>query len=257
METIILAVKPGEVSAGGTWGRPLAHLAYRMGDGPHLFRANSPVAPRGGLMVIEDTGFQGGGEAEPFCNEVLRECAARRFNGVVCRFMGKPRAILNQIALRLGEICPRRGLSLYVTESCADTGAGRVMISTALSGGTLRGRLEEAASRYGRERVCLWLERTAEDFLLPSPSGAGAPLTLEELNDRRKEQGASVFFSPELCAHYFTYMSGGKGHFVLFDDAGSMSRKLTQAGQMGISTAFLPYAANADLLAELLGEGGK
>ena len=257
METIILAVKPGEVSAGGTWGRTLAHLAYRMGEGPHLFRANSPVAPRGGLMVIEDTGFQGLGEAEPFCNEVLRECAARRFQGVVCRFLGKPRAILNQIVLHLGETCSRRGLSLYVTESCAGTGAGRVLISTALSGGTLRGRLEAAAERYGRERVCLWMERTAEDFLLPSPSGAGAPLTVEELNRRREERGASVFFSPELCAHYFTYMAGEKGHFVLFDDAGSMSRKLAQAGQLGISTAFLPYTANAALLGALLGESKK
>lgn len=257
METIILAVKPGEVSAGGTWGRPLAHLAYRMGEGPHLFRANSPVAPRGGLMVIEDTGFQGGGEADPFCNEVLRECAARRFQGVVCRFQGKPRPVLNQIVLQLGEVCARRGLSLYITEPYAGTGVGRVLISTAISGGTLRGRLETAAGQYGGDRVCLWVERTAEDFLLPSPSGAGAPLTMEELSRRREEQGASVFFSPELCAHYFTYMAGETGHFVLFDDAGSISRKLIQAGQLGISTAFLPYTANADLLRELLGEKGK
>lgn len=252
MENIILAAKPGEVSAAGAWGRPLAHLAYRMGEGPHLFRANSPMAPRGGLMVIEDSGFQGGGEAEPFCNEVLRECAARRFGGVVCRFLGKPRPILSQLTLRLGELCARRGLGFYVTEPYAGA-QGRVLISTALSGGTLRTRLEEAARQHGGDRVALWVERTAEDFLLPSPSGAGAPLTLEELECRRAEQGSTVFFSPELCAHYFTYMAGETGHFVLFDDAGSLSRKLALARQVGITTAFLPYTATADLLKELLG----
>lgn len=253
MENIILAVKPGEVSAGGSWGRPLAHLAYRMGEGPHLFRANSPMAPRGGLMVIEDSGFLGGGEAEPFCNEVLRECAARRFGGVVCRFLGKPRPVLHQIILRLGELCAKRGLGFYVTEPYGGTAQGKVLISTALSGGTLRTRLEEAARQYGGDRVALWMERVAEDFLLPSPSGAGAPLTREELERRREEQGSSVFFSPELCARYFTYMAGETGHFVLFDDAGSMSRKIVLARQVGITTAFLPYTATADWLKEILG----
>lgn len=253
MENVILAVKPGEVSAGGAWGRPLAHLAYRMGEGPHLFRANSPMAPRGGLMVIEDSGFTGGGEAEAFCNEVLRECAARRFGGVVCRFLGKPRPVLQQITLRLGELCAKRGLSFYMTEPYAAAAQGRVLISTAISGGTLRTRLEEAVKQHGRDRVALWMERVAEDFLLPSPSGAGAPLTREELERCREEQGSGVFFSSELCAHYFTYMAGETGHFVLFDDAASMSRKLALARQVGIATAFLPYTANADSLGELLG----
>lgn len=256
MENIILAVRPGEVSAAGGWGRSLAHLAYKMGEGPHLFRANSPVAPRGGLMVIDDSGFHGGGEVESFCNEVLRECAARRFGGVVCRFQAKSRPILGQITLHLGELCAKRGLGLYVTEPYA-AAAGRVLISTALSGGTLRTRLEEVVRQYGANRVALWIDRAAEDFLLPSPSGAGAPLTVEELKNRREEQGASVFFSPELCAHYFTYMAGETGHFVLFDDAGSISRKMALARELRISTAFLPYAATADLLGELLGRDGK
>ena len=253
MENIILAVKPGEASAAGSWGRPLAHLAYRMGEGPHLFRANSPIAPRGGWMVVEDSGFQGGGEAEPFCDQVLRECAARRFGGVMCRFLAKPRPVLNQITHRLGELCARRGLGFCVTESYAGT-TGWVLVPTAISGGTLRTRLEEAREQYGADRVCLWMERVAEDFLLPSPSGAGAPLTPAELERRREEQGAGVFFSSELCARYFTYMAGETGHFVLFDDASSMSRKLALARQVGITTAVLPYSANMDLLEEILKE---
>ncbi len=98
-QTMILAAAPGQAAAAGGWGLTLAHLAYRVGGGPHLFRANAPVAPRGGLLVMEADRFDGAGESEPFCNEVLRECAARKFTGVVCRFRGRAIPLL-------GEGCP-------------------------------------------------------------------------------------------------------------------------------------------------------
>ena len=251
---MILAAKPGEVTAVGAWGQPVVHLAYRVGGGPHLFRANGPVTPQGGLMVIDDAGFSGGGEAGGFCNEVLRECAARKFTGVVCRFLGRPAPVLSEAVGKLGELCRSRGLKFYVSEpyGSAAPSAG-VLISTALSGGSLQGRLEAAGESFGAGRLALWIERTAEDFLLPSPNGTGAPLTVEELERRREEHGADVFFSGELCAHYFTYMAGEKGHFVLFDDAGSIRKKLRLAANLGIRTAFLPYETTGDLLGELLG----
>ena len=252
-QTMILAAAPGQAAAAGGWGLTLAHLAYRVGGGPHLFRANAPVAPRGGLLVMEADRFDGAGESEPFCNEVLRECAARKFTGVVCRFRGRAIPMLGEIAGKLGELCGGRGLSCYVTETYGAAAPGaKVLIPTALSGGSLQNRLEEAQGRFGPGRVALWVERSAEDFLLPSPGGAGAPLTAEELSRRRAEHSPSVFFSDELCAHYFTYMAGEKGHFVLFDDAGSIRKKLHIAGRLGIQTAFLPYESTADLLPELL-----
>lgn len=254
MERLILAAKPGEVTSAGAWKLPLAHVAYRVGGGPHLFRANGPVTPQGGMMVMDDGGFSGGGEAEGFCNEVLRECAARKFTGVVCRFRERPAPVLSEAAQRLGELCRGRGLSCYVTEAYgAAAPAAGVVVSTALSGGSLQGRLEEARERFGPGRLAVWCDRAAEDFLLPSPNGAGAPLTVEELRRRREERGAEVFFSAELCAHYFTYMAGEKGHFVLFDDAGSIRKKLRLAAGLGVRTAFLPYETTADLLGELLG----
>lgn len=252
IRNLILAVEPGQLTAAGAWKLPIAHLAYRMGDGPHLFRANTPLIPTGGWMVIDDARFTQGDAPEGFCNEVLRECAARRFTGVVCRFQGRESAVLADVTARLAEVCKNRGIGCFVTEAY---GAGapdaKVIISTAISGGSLQQRLEEATARFGT-RLALWVERVAEDFLLPSPSGAGAPLTVEELHRRREERGGAVFFSPELCAHYFTYMSGDKGHFVLFDDAGSIRKKLRMAESMGIGTAFLPYGSAADVLEELL-----
>lgn len=251
-QRLILAVEPGDITAAGAWELPIAHLAYRLGDGPHLFRANTPLVPTGGWMVIDDARFTQGDGAEGFCNEVLRECAARRFTGVVCRFQGRESAVLADVTARLAQACKSRGLGCYVTEAygLAAPEAG-VILPTAISGGSLQARLEEAGERFGR-RLALWVERVAEDFLLPSPSGAGAPLTAEELRRRREERGGAVFFSPELCAHYFTYMSGDKGHFVLFDDAGSLRKKLRMGEGMGVETAFLPYGSAADVLPELL-----
>lgn len=253
MERVIIAAKPGEVTSAGAWGRTVGHLAYRVGGGPHLFRANGPVTPQGGMMVIDDTGFSGGGEAEGFCNEVLRECAARKFTGVVCRFLQRPAPVLSEAVGRLGELCRGRGLECFVSEPYGSAAplAG-VLISTALSGGSLQGRLEAAGESFGAKRLALWVERTAEDFLLPSPNGTGAPLTVEELERRREEHGADVFFSAELCAHYFTYMAGEKGHFVLFDDGGSIRKKLRLAARVGIGTAFLPWESMGDMMGELL-----
>ena len=65
---LILTVPPADSRAASRLGLPLAHAAYRVGGGPHLFRANMPVAVRGGLMAIDDAGFDGLGQALPFCH---------------------------------------------------------------------------------------------------------------------------------------------------------------------------------------------
>ena len=79
------------------------------------------------------------------------------------------------------------------------------------------------------------------------------PLTREELKQRMEERSPSVFFSNELCAHYFTYMSKQNGaHFVLFDDAGSIRKKLQIARSVGVSHALLAYPQVDDLLTDIL-----
>ena len=91
----------------------------------------------------------------------------------------------------------------------------------------IRERAEKAAAQYGAGRVALAVERVAADFFLPAPSGQGHPLSQEELKALMDEREPAVFFSNELCAHYFTYMNRQNGaHFVLFDDAASIRKKL-------------------------------
>lgn len=251
---LILTTPPDQSRAVLALGVPVAHMAYRVGGGPHLYRSNMPVAVRGGLMVIDDAGFDGQGESAPFCQEVIRECVARNFDGIVCDFEARPFSVLGKIVAELGEQTHRRGWPLYVTEPYARfSDKTKVLISTALSGGSLRQRLEEAAEQYGAERVALAVERVTQDFFLPSPSGQGVPLTQEELEKRMERLAPSVFFSNELCAYYFTYMSPQNGaHFILFDNAASIRKKLQVAQSLEITDALIPYPQVTDLLPEIL-----
>ena len=73
----------------------------------------------------------------------------------------------------------------------------------------------------------LAVQLVAEDFFLPSPTGSGVPLSRRELEEKLEQLHPSVFFSHELCARYFTYMSRESGaHFVLFDDRDTLRKKL-------------------------------
>ena len=110
----------------------------------------------------------------------------------------------------------------------------------------------EAQERFGRDRVVLALQRVAEDFFLPSPTGSGTPLTQEELRERIQQRQPSIFFSHELCARYFTYMSRESGaHFVLYDDASTLAKKLQVAHSLDIRTVLAAWPEIADAAEEL------
>lgn len=89
-------------------------------------------------MVVDGSGFDGRGDAGPFCQQVIRECSARGFDGVILDFEGSPHPLLGQIANRLGTALSRRSWPLYVTEEYAGfSDQARIIIPSALSGGSL------------------------------------------------------------------------------------------------------------------------
>ena len=222
---LILAAAPTEMMAAQSFGLTLAHMAYRVGGGPHLFRANLPIPARGGLMMIDDAGFDGRGDPGPFCQEVMRECTARGYTGVICGF-DRPFPLLGRVIAELSPLLERQGWPFYISELYARySDTAKILIPTALSGG----------------------------FFLPSPTGQGIPLSQEALQARIEERSPTIFFSGELCAHYFTYMNKQNGaHFILFDDASSIRKKLHVARTLDISDALLPYPEVADILPEIL-----
>lgn len=252
-EPLILIVPPEQLRQIQGLSVTAAHQAYRIGRGPHLFRAGSTAPVKGGLMAVDAQGFDGRGNGRVLCDEVIRECAARGFQGLVCDLEGPVQPVMEWVLHELGERFVRRGWRLYIPEQYAHCAPqARVMVSSAVSGGSLQGRLEEAISRYGLSRVVLAVERVAEDFYLPSMSGSGYSLSREALERELQERQPSIFFSHELCARYFTYMSRDNGaHFVLFDDGDTIRKKLQTARGLGISGAVAAWDDIADVAGRL------
>lgn len=253
-DMLILTTPPHLLARAKQTGLTLGHAAYRLGRGGQLCRTGQPVPLRGGLLVVDDPRPDPEGSCAAACRQLVQECAQRSFSGVLCRFGPSP--FSRQLVGLLDGQLARAGLALYVPEELgSDTCKARVLISCALSGGSYSMRLEQAAQTWGGpERLILQLDRVAQDFTLPSPTGCGRPLTRPELADQLRSRATCVFFSDELCARYFTYMSGDRdAHFVLFDDGSSLRKKLHLARQQGIRRAVGRLEELDDLLEELLG----
>lgn len=252
-EMLILTTPPDCLARARQFGLTLGHAAYHLGRGGTLYRTNTPTPPRGGLMVLDAPQPDLTGDANATCQQILRECAARSFSGVICRF--EPGRFTRQLVSQLDGLLSRRHLTLFVPEVFGpQVQTALVLISSALSGGSYQRRLEQAAQEHGgAQRLAVQLDRVAEDFPLPSPTGCGTPLTRQALAKQINRRATCVFFSDELCARYFTYMSRESGaHFVLFDDAGSLRKKLHLARQLGIRRAVGCCEQLDDLLEELL-----
>lgn len=252
--TLFLVTPPEQAQRAVKYGLLGAQMAYHVGNGPHLFRTQGTLTRSGGVLVAHHSDFDGRGEAEPLCQEVIRECAARGYQGVFFDFEGRPFPVLRKAIEQLGPAFQRRGWTLYVPEGyitvCPSV---KAVISTALSGGSLKQRLGQVAERLGPERVALGLEWVAEDFTLPAPDGAGVHLSQEELDRLLEQRSPAVYFDQELCAHYFTYMhTGQSAHFVLYDNPSSMVKKLAIAHALGIREGFLPLPEREEYLQTLL-----
>lgn len=239
---LILAAAPEEESAAAERG-VVAHMSYRVEAGPRLMRLSSRLPGQGGLLYFGIETLQGA-NFNFFCQQCVRECAARQYRGVVADLPERNDKPLHRLVRQLDEALHSRGLVLYVPERF-QSGApnAKVLVSTALSGGSLRLRLQEAMRAYGPERVVPAAQRIMEDFTPPSRSGTGRRLSPEELRELQNQKRPNVFWSPELCARYFTYFTpAGQAHFVLYDDAETLRAKFRLAGELGIGECMAAWA---------------
>lgn len=248
---IILSTPPEKYTQAGRYGQTLAHMAYRIGEDFMLYRASIPLSLKGGLMVLDADNFGTGESPAELTNQIIRECIHRGFQGVVLAF-NKSHPSLHALASALSGRLERQGGELYLPEDyAADSTWAGVMVSAAISGGSLTTRLREVCDKYGRERVCLDIERIRVDFCLPARDPGGKPLTPQELEALIKTHSPQPYFSKELCAYYFTFTDKDGSHFVLYDDAGSIRKKLHLAGSMSIPSAMLLYPEVEDILNSL------
>jgi hypothetical protein len=167
--------------------------------------------------------------------QIGEECARRGLHAVLAGFGHSP-------ALETARFCDallRLGLRPILTEYAWQAGCGgEMLISSALSGGDLRTRLEEALGRSGG--LCLDLERLCRSFPLPCPDGEGDELSPRALAGYLR-QGAKPSFSEELMCKAFTAKVGGETRFILFDDRETLCRKVKLASSLGVRRCFLLY----------------
>lgn len=215
-----------------------AHLAYRISPNLRLLRLQGAQHLRGGIMAVGDCPRFPQGDPGLFSAELLRECSYRGFQGIILD-LERPSHPLIPVLPRLENLLARQGLTLFLPEEYAHTCShAKVLLSSAISGGSFQQRLEQAAHTFGPERLVLAVEKNARDFLLPADSPRGCPLTPEQLSAHT----AHSFFSPSLCSRYSTYRDkSGNIHFVLYDDANSITEKIHSARRAGLTRFLLPW----------------
>lgn len=247
---IYLAVTPDKLSNALQYTDRIAHVAYRIGGAGELTRRDLPPKVRGGIMVLCDGDCGEIPNTAALCESVWEECRRRGFCAVMADFEKPPTPSRTTFLQKLCDLLRRNGRGLYVPEAYGEeVRQAAVLICTAISGGTLRERLEEARCRFGA-RLALDLQRLHMEFSLPCPGGEGEALSRETLCEYLACD-PPIFYSEDLCANYFTRVCGCELRMVLFDDAGTLLKKIELARQMGIHTAFLMYPEVEDLLGKL------
>ena len=131
------------------------------------------------------------------------------------------------LAARLG---PRLLLPEVWSRLLPQTG---VLISSAISGGTLKERFQDAARAYPH-RCWLLPEPMSMEFSLPCPSGLGTPADLPI--------GGRSFYSDALCCYYSHFIRENQGIMVLWDTEETLRAKLELARDCG----FIGWAAPED-----------
>ena len=219
--TFIPAAEESRLPSLAAPGRGLATLAYSL-DRPF---PTPRQGLRGGCMVL------GGRVRTDRAAETANECRRRGIGTVILGFSPCQGLEL----LRFCDTLRRRGIRCVVTEAAWQEGCGAAMlVSTAISGGTLEQRLRAARERCSE--VWLDLERTRRVFPLPCPDGNGnllAPAQLEQL----LSQGDAPFISDALQCKVSVLSSPTR--FLLFDDGDTLARKADLAERLGIGRGLL------------------
>lgn len=250
---IYLAVAPPSDQEAAKFARNFAHVAYRIGQNSTLLRQSMLLQIRGGLLAVSDQSASLIDDPEALCAAVLRECARRNYTGVLLDFEAPPSQDRLAFAKALGAALLKTRRTLYVPERYARVCENAVsLLCTAISGGSFSDHLREAAAAAGGAgRLALDVQRLRMDFRLPSPKGEGKPLTAEAFSALMDRESPAVFFSPDLCARYFTYTREGETHFVLFDDSDTLLQKLRIGNSLGFSAAFLMWPEVRDIVGKL------
>ncbi len=246
-ETKIYLSAPAEFAAEASLHGPVSVMAYRVGRDRHLYRLPLP-ARRFALMEVDGSSFTGFGPHRALIGELTGEARRRGYRGLrIC--LPRPTPQLCAFAGALDAEARRLGLALFLPEAYAHAApAARLTLPAQNTAGTFEGRISKLRALYGPERLAPTLERAYTDFALPARTGHGTALR------NPPALLGTAFYAAQLCANYASYARAGRAHLVVWDDLGTLRRKLSVLRQLGIGAAFLYYPHAADLLPALLGQ---
>ncbi len=253
-KTVIIASTPADTSTAQAFGMPVAHMAYRVGSDLTLLRGGIGLNVRGGLMVLSDTNYVGsGGNIQELCRQVTRECLSRGFDGVIVDFEGKSHPELLEFIGELIIRLQKHGIAVIAEEKFADISPRlHLLVSGAITGGSLQEHMEDSISRHGRGRIILEIERIRHSFPLPSTDGRGKILTAAELDAMIEEHHPMPFVSQELCTNYYTYKDQTGTFFVLYDSTTTVLKKIDMAARLGISETLLLFSEYREVLDDIV-----
>ena len=220
---LLLTAPPDQCRGRLRFGLPVAR-GLPGGGRPHLFRASIPVSVRGGLMVIDNTGFDSHGEAGP----LLPEVCGSAWRGMTA-FSAILRAILQVLApggAHAGRADQKTGLAPLRDRAYppfSDSAIALIPLRPCPAAPP-SSAFQEAVERFWRGPGGPGGGAWRRDFFLPSPTGRDAPHP-GGAAPAAGGTGPSVFFLQRAVRPLLTYMSRqNRAHFVLFDDAAPSAR---------------------------------
>lgn len=232
-----------------TYNTPLLQLCISVGNGMSLNRLYIPAKTEGDMLGISDMGITNGDIN--FCvNSILHEVKKGEFSSVFADFERQDTAVyslLNALDIRLN----KEGIPLYVP-LCNEKAVNYaiLVVQSAISGGNLEEYILDLNEKH-KNRIAISIRPICTDFILPSKNTEGTHISQKEKQERMQKYNAGAFFSRELCAKYFTYMDENEqGHFVLFDDLGTISAKVQMFNNLPVKNIFALYPDIEKLLTD-------
>ncbi len=226
-----------------------AHLAYRISEN-HLLRGNISSDTRGGWMVISSN--EKISSHSLLFSEIISECNVFGYEAVLFP-SGIPiddalLAFWNELSICLLARKIRLILPLSASAICPNAS---FHVSSAVSGGSLRAYLETLIHKVGAQNLIIEHPLIRRTFDMPSKSGEGVPITEQELQTLLSRSEIQSFYSPDLCTNYFTYHTSEGAHFVLFDDARSLSAKAKLCETLGLKVHLYLFSEIKNLTSQL------
>ncbi len=201
---------------------------------------------RGDVMVISADGMD-----THITPAIYDECRRRTFSSVFLDADEENRKVADILA-EVSESLSRRGISVFCPLGFCDTVCTATPVAEcAVSGGELSEYLAYLVRSH--RRLALSIPRRCTEFSMPVFTPSGHSLSERECKALIERYGEKPHYSPQLAANYFIFSpENNKAHFVLFDDARTISEKIRIARRLGISDVFLAYREISDIYDDIM-----